>query len=475
METSNQLEQQSLTIRTKVFWVIGWTAILAPAFWIFPSGDDWGTAAPIVSGGWSGLRPTIFWRPLEYLFRRFLGTAPVLFPALNYLLTVVGHGLSGLMVFKLLCRFSVGQRIALVAATIALVVPGTNAAAWSTDSSIQTISTAIGLYATWTLYRDSKYRHWLWLVLVFIATLCKESAIGWFFAAPLLAHYLVALYSDKTSFSAKLLYKLLGMGLLAILVYFGIRTALAVTPVQLGADAGRYSLTLNPLILTKNFARLIGASITSGSTLAAFALPRQLGILIVTALAGVPILILAARGVFGLRLRALQLAIIIGFLAGPHLLLSHVSEMYAHPMIMVLVLTLTLILHASEIRPVLIKIAVIAFVLGSLVTWVHKFSAMYQSGERSRAVAEKLAAAWEGSELPDKICTVEPENDSYGHYSVFKRSPYAASGWGRSVYTIWGFDSKVEFVKSKSTEECRQHNPSATITFDPETVYVERH
>jgi hypothetical protein len=448
--------------------ILAWALMSLPAFLVQPSGDDWSTSSPLYALQWGAVRPQIMWRPFEPLLRWLVGLAPgVLYPSAPHALAIAGHAMSGWFAYRLLREARVSSRSASLATAVALILPGAGAAAWSVDSAIQTWSSGCGLWAVFLLM-TSRQRRWpaAWLAPAFLSMMWKESGTAWPVAAPLLAA-LLGSWTRPMDWRQTLRALGLGLGLLAC--YLVLRTTLAQAS-GLGAVAGRYSLSLSPLVLGKNLGQLGVVALLPVDTVALLGQPKNLGLAVVTALLGVPMLVLGASAWARLVTvpRAFLETAVMLLVAGPHLVLGHVSEMYAHPLILTATLVFTPALCQPSGRRSLLVAAVLCTFLGSLVSDVHKLAVMIATGHGAHHVG--LAIAAEHPQPPRLMCAVQPATVQPG-YSVFQMSAGLASGWGASALQAWGWPSQTGFVQANSALDCWSKGADLTVVFAPDSTF----
>lgn len=448
--------------------ILAWAVMSLPALLVQPSGDDWGTSSPLFTLHWGSLRPHLMWRPIEPVLRWLIGLAPgTLYPGASHIFVVAGHAMTGWFAYRLLREAKVSYWTAGLATAAAMILPGAGAAVWSVDSAIQTWSSGCGLWAVFLLM-TSRRRRWpvAWLAPAALSMVWKESGTAWPVAGPLLAA-LLASWSQPVDWRRTGRSLILGLGLLAC--YLVLRTVLAQTS-GLGADGGRYSLSLSPLVLGRNLGILGVAAFLPVDTVALLGEPRNLGLAVVTALLGVPMLVFCvlawARLTTGLR--TLLATAVILVVAGPHLVLGHVSEMYAHPIIVAATLVFTPALCQFGGRRWLLAAAVLCMFFGSLISDAHKLAVMIATGHGARQIGTAIAA--EHPQPPRLMCAVQPATVKAG-YSVFQMSPGLASGWGASALQAWGWPRQTGFVQAGSASDCQSKNADLTVVFATDNTF----
>ena len=292
----------------------------------------------------------------------------------------------------------------------------------------------------------------------------KESGIAWFMLAPLIQFLAESADRPGPWFNREAM-RPFCWGVAGLAVYAALRLGLA-TEAAVGFDAGRYALQFEPLRWVVHAASLIGVSLTTSNTLLWFGTPRGIGTGIAGALLGLPFMAVA----LGLAWRHFRTAERVGWAAavliavGPHLPLGQVSEMYAHPVLAVIVLALVHgIRSLPEPRHQREALAA-TFLIAALVTDFYKAESMIESGRAARKVGEQLSVQWHGERPPKSICgiwtPVEPG------YSVFQGDPVAASRWGKSVIAAWDHDPGIRYFYGEDPETCASAGADAIVQFE---------
>ena len=428
------------------FPVVVAATLVAVAWPIGPLGDDWGTTKPIFTCDTAAFTSGPFFRPFEQTTRCMTGWLLFLYPLLPRLVALAGHLVSALVLARLLQRGRNNRAQTSFMVGAWLFFPGTLAGALSLDGATQTWSTAWGLLATLQFERKSRF----WLASAALAAFSKESGVCWFVAAPMMASAIALQPGESATdwarrWRAELTRGVL-FGLCGLAAYFAIRT-LAVGPIHAGHESERYSLALGPVRILRNIAQLLPAGVVPFDTVAWFADPKAPGLALSTLALSLPLLLvlafrLAERGLFSTALRGLALLLV----AGPHLLMGHVSEMYDHPVSAAALLLLATLL-AGEFR--FRTMVVGAWLLASVVASGHKVLAMGASAREAERLGREFFRL--SPSAPEQVCTIganQPQS-----YSVFAEGPGLASGWGAAALPFWGFPG-TRFVQVDSPSLC---------------------
>jgi len=437
-------------------WVLlAWALISLPAFLISPALDDWFTAAPYHQFDWAMLRPHLFWRPLEVLNRTLAAKFLFFYPGYLHLSAVVGHGACALLLLRILRSNRLPSQLQDTASLrtagvlLFVVAPGLVAPVWSVDGAIQIWSTMFGLAATHGLVtsRQRRRRPVAWLAWLALAALSKESGLGWSIAAPLIAWAMRsgnAGESTKDSSTRSLVWELC-VAALFVSLYFLVRYLLvdAEAPVLAG---GRYQLQFSPWLLLRNAAMVFGVAISTVDTVFLLSKTGNAWLGLATGSLSLPLLFMLCRGVLrkGANLRVLGAWSVAALaIVGPHLPLGRVSEMYAHPLVAVLVLFFVSELEkrrltATRSLPRAARLAFALTLIAVLAVNLHKVTAMWNTAEGAAKVGRRVAKRVGGSPLK-RICAVVPSNWKAPGYSVFLAAPGPASAWGLSVRSQLGY------------------------------------
>lgn len=450
-----------------------WAIVSLPSFWVFPLLDNWTNARPLFSLSWQSLQPDpLFWRPFEKLTLRLLGAWPALHPALLHLLAVLGHGLSGALVWRLARRGGAASAASAGAAALFLVSPAVGGAVWNVVGVTQIWSTAFGLAALEARVSGSRASARVgWLALAGLASLWKESGLGFFLAAPLFEAFAAA--DAAGGGRRRRLAAGLAWGSAALAAYVLLRVALAPGG-ALGRPAGRYRLLASPAQWVQNLVLLLGASLTTLDSVSLFGTPRRLGWALASLLAGLPLLFLLGQAAWRSwdgRRRAAALCCVPA-VALVYLPMAHVSEKYAYPLVALCALLFAPAAEAARARrPLGLRAAVACFALAALAVDARKLLAMIDSGRGAAAVGARIAALTPSP--PSRVCVVRPDAQRARVYSVFQADPGPASGWGSAVLPHWGWRRPEWLLPAARREECRAGSDALWTIWADGRVRVE--
>ena len=456
-----------------LFFLIVVASVSGAAFLLPSAVDDFWTTRPLFSLGFNDLLVHgPLWRPFETLYLRSLGTFAELHDVYAHTVTLVGHFLSVWMLLVLLRNYTaLSERTRLLLVLAFACHPGAIMAVWSLDSAVQTYSTFWGLAALLAYLRGSRFT---FLIFALFAVLSKESGASWFVLPPFIAALRDELKFDEAlkaesvidrAAQRTLWTKLFVDVMLGLLVFGGywlLRQSLTAPDAFVAMD-GSYQLAFtSPSQWLKNFASLGGVAATTIDTVAVFAEPRSPFLAGFTLALSLPALFSLSALFLALPRTALffVLAVFV-VVAGPHLPMGQVSEMYAYPLVAVLALVAGIATDhhwrrrekSSVVSGFLRRapwIIGICF-LGMFITDVHKGLAAFETGDIAKDVALAASTALGGTP-PETLCVLEQETS--GGYSGWKQGPIQASAFGLSVETTTAWRLPKIFSLVSKPEKC---------------------
>jgi hypothetical protein len=444
------------------FVVVVAAAFAAPAFLVQPALDDFTTVRPYLSNmPASAFLPTHFFRPFEQCLRWVTGRVPTAHVPLMHGVTALGHVLSAVLLFFVLVPR--GQKLARASAAIFASSAALGAAVWSLDSAIQTWSTAFGLLAV-LLYRAYSQgpKAGLWLLAALGAVLWKESGLSWCLLAPLVFAFEAYITCGNVDWRRLRAAGALVLALIA--AYLALRHAFASEEGLVVGD-GRYNVHLSPLVWLRNGLQLGGVAATAADTVALLGEPGRRTWGVLSLLLSSPLVVIAVSDTWRMRgPRVVCAAVALVVVAmGPHLLMGHVSEMYAHPVAAAWCLALV---SNGTPRPSQLRAAVVAlFVATSLVAGVSKASQMIETGKAAARVGAELARQWPYSSAPRTLCLVPDATIDGRGYSVFQAPGAKAAMWGRALSGQWGWRFPESYIERASAAECRGSGADGVVFF----------
>jgi hypothetical protein len=230
--------------------------------------------------------------------------------------------------------------------------------------------------------------------------------------------------------------------------------------VSLGATEGRYAFYPNPLVWLKNAAMLLSVAIIPVDTVAMFGNGHKLARGLAPAFLALPFGTVALL-TFWQKPRARPVCLFFGALMvlavmAPHLLIGHVSEMYAHPITFALAVVGALLLatrwpnRSTRLTQFAIASMLVAFIFVDL----QKYREMLATGRRSETFAQQNREFL--SPARDRgVCFLPDDHQEWaGGYSVFQMDTAAAAGWGKAMVLEWGWGSYDAITVARNLEEC---------------------
>lgn len=404
--------------------------------------------------------------------RLLLGYIPFAFPFLNHLLIVTAHGLTAVIIAKLVGLAGLSRRTAVLVSAVFVISSTVCATIFSIDGLCQAWSTTFGVLSVWAYLRFA--RPWNivgWMSLAMTATLAKESGIAWFVAGPLLA---VAIEGRSLLERTQVLRlgRSVVIGACGALLYFALRFSLKAEMV-LGSESGRYALHLSPTDWLQSITLLVGLSTTTIDTLSVFLPPRNLALAGVSAVASLPLAAMAVLGILRYPQKARIMLIIAAALvvSSPHLLIEHPGEMHAYPTFAVLIMLLAFAIDDIALSSRRIAtLAVGLFLLASIGVGAHKWWLMVGHSRTADIVAQSIDAQTTGKK-PETVLVVRAEDNMLG-YSVFYQNPAKASCWGMSVMVLWGWKYPQKFLYADEAKSLGQHYDAMWVIYPDGRVKV---
>jgi hypothetical protein len=160
---------------------------------ILPTHDDWATLTrptfePLfVKERW--LFYGYHWRPFDSLFGYILGLNPqLIYPELNHFCVILGHALCSYLVFYILTVLKFRSLAINIATLYFFIAPATMATVSAVDSMNQVYALFWGMISFIIYIKIYKWKYPLWIITIYIATLCKENGIMWALIGPCLAY-----------------------------------------------------------------------------------------------------------------------------------------------------------------------------------------------------------------------------------------------------------------------------------------------
>jgi hypothetical protein len=443
---------------TALVLALAWGAMCIPSFWVLPALDDWATSTPLPFS-WDALKLNgALWRPLHNLERMF--AAPLAYPFVAHLENALLQAASAAILFAILIRLQARRSAATVATLVLLISPAVGASVWSIDGVHHMWSRTLGLAAL-LAFLSARQGLLLWSSLALLSAGWSEGGIAWFVVPIVVREALDKRRPLEPSWRAALPVCVTG-----VVAYFALRFGLSGGGLSLGGAGGRYTLTFRPHHWFRNAAVLIGVAMSTVDTVALLDVSPHRLIAAATALAGLPLLVMAVlrvrRSLLGRRAALSMLAL--GVLLGPFVLLGHVSEMYCHA-----VLALLLVLLAPvegderQFQRTAWLCAIALYCAAALTVDFHKLANMIETGRGSAQVGREVARLIP-AHTPSPLCVVIEKSPSRVGYSVFTSPAGPASAWGEAARMEWGWNQGPHIIQKQRPEDCSGPGQSILVS-----------
>lgn len=445
-----------------LFYCAAFILIFSLIYPISPLCDDWHyLTAPDPTFTASSLLPmNTFWRPFDALVGGFLGRFPGLFPVFNQVAVVLGHVLNAVFLNLILREMGIGAKWRRFTVCYFLFSSAAWAVTTNTDALNQAYSVLCGLIAIYVHLKKGGYVYLFWCML---ALLWKESGVSWFFVIPIFDAILAVKSFRELFRNRPLLRKCLleaFLSLLAICGYFAVRFYLYGSA-TLGADSGRYHISILSLSTLRNIFLLLASSCAGVDTLALLGNNRNLLLAGFTVLLSVLFLavwvISAVQTVFQKKewFPVLGLLVCILGLAAPLSILGPSAEMHAYPVLCAISILYGFCFDRAEINTKKTSIALVCIFLAFTVSSAHKLVAIYDYSQRTQELTENLLTCY----TPEDSALFVEANYWEG-YSVFSQSAMRGSAKGLSLRPYYGWQQL-------------NHNQYLAQSMDEALAYIE--
>ena len=401
-------------------------AILLPfLFWgssiILPTFDDWTSlVSPSTEPLFSKERFFFYgyhWRPFDSIFGYIVGTNPkVLFPTLNHICVVIGHiGCTFLLywIFILLHFRSFARNISTL---FYFVTPGMMATVLAVDGLNQVYAAFWGL-ASLVVYisLNGNKKYILWIILVFISTLCKENGLMWAIITPLFSY-------GFGFIKRKVFIKYLIIGITIIICYV---LMILIFPNNIEIHPEYIpSLERNSLGILK---WLMSTWISVDFIYLLFEPERNIWIATITILLSLPLLfqLFISNRLLILKKPFLFLVFCLFISVSPHLV-TVFSMMHTYAgLCFAAIIIAYLANYCKNLKG--LKIAFVLYFISVIFVDFHLWYSSYKTSLSGKIIAQKLI---QKTKQPiDKVyCIIVKEN--YQKLSSFCVTPSEAFGWG---------------------------------------------
>ena len=160
---------------------------------ILPTHDDWaGTTKPDFNPFF--IKEHFFfygyhWRPFDTWIGYIVGRNPqLLWPTFNHILVVTGHLFCSIALYRLLNVLGFTKSSNNISTLFFFISPATMATVSAIDSQNQVYALTCDIIAFLFYIKMKKGKYIVWITLIIIATLFKESGLMWALVCPILAY-----------------------------------------------------------------------------------------------------------------------------------------------------------------------------------------------------------------------------------------------------------------------------------------------
>ena len=416
-------------------WSLVVILVLTPVFlWaiipILPTFDDW---TSLTSPSFEPLftkKTFLFygyhWRPFDAVIGHVLGLNPQqLFPTLNHCLVVAGHVACSFLLYRLLTVVGCKDSSKNLATLFFFLTPATMATVLAVDSMNQVYALLWGMVAFLVYIRQEKWKYPVWVILLFIATLCKENGLMWALICPVLAYGFR--FIERRTLQRDLL---LGMGVMA---------AYALAIVLLPKDIEIHPEYIpDELKVVRSVAKFLLTTFVTVDYVWLLHQPaRHLPLAAATLLLSLPFCYLVVTPwlkQFTSR-RLLCIVISLCIAVAPHVLTTYsMMHTYAGLVMVALIVALSLDAYSGK-KPTLVAASLLLLV-SFIVIDTHLWHESVKSGQTGKQMAKE--AIRKTSQPVRRVYLINIDED-YPKLSSFCVLPYDAFGWGLAVRHETGY------------------------------------
>ena len=391
---------------------------------ILPTFDDWTSLiAPSFGPLFTKERFLFYgyhWRPFDSVFGWLVGRNPhLLFPALNHIVVVAGHLACTLLVYRLTRILRLNNIACNIATTFYFLTPAMLATVLAVDGLNQTYAHLWGLAALMAyLSNRGAKRYVSWIIMVIIATLCKENGLMWMLITPLFAYAF-----DFTT--RKTLIKDLIVGC-TIIVFYALCIILLPSNIVIHPE---YVPSITKTI--KDIFKFLLTTFVCVDYVSLLHAPNRNWIIaIATFIFSMPFMyhIWFRNWRLLINKKMLILTICLLIAVAPHVF-TVFSMMHTYAgMGIVAIMIAVLIDHGNVLKP--IKWSFALFILSALFIDLHLTYKSYESGLMGKQMSKQII---EQTGTPVNNVTVLIIEDDYPRLSSFCVIPSDAIGWGIAV------------------------------------------
>jgi hypothetical protein len=213
---------------------------------------------------------------------------------------------------------------------------------------------------------------------------------------------------------------------------------------------------------------LLGVVVVPADTVAILGKAHSLVAGIAPALLAVPFLAVVLRqlgkSVIGRAVWPWLAFLMLLAVMAPHIFIGHVSEMYAHPLVLATAVPLCLLLARRSARSTVLLL--VPLLLAFVFVDVSKYREMLTTGNLGEAFARQNRGVAEPYRKSG-VCLVPDDRGGWGqYYSVFQLEMVPASGWGKAMVLEWGWDNYDKVVVDNLPSACPRELPRLPVGLD---------
>lgn len=363
-----------------------------------------------------------YWRIPEVMYGWICAHYRWLFPGLAHVLTVSGHYVGMIMIWKLCTLFRVSALSRNIATMFFLVSTGMIATITACDGMSQTWTHTLGLIALYLFLKNNSAYYWI--IIILLACIIKENAMSWFFIIPFVAFF--TKQCSKESIKQQLVP-------LAIVVAFYLTLRLTLPTADSEQLREEYFHIFNIPMMLRGIAMTIAfplLPIDYASLLQAEY--RNLPIVALSFITTIPFLyVLLLRSIHSkLNSKAKTLLIAVFLCVGIHII-TIFSFMHVYSCMGMMALFIATLIDNDKKTKANTYIFTFAFYfITAVCVDAHHYKAAYDSGIMGKNIALQ---AIEKTKKPVKKVFIIYYDNGYKKYSNFYVIPIEAMGWGTAA------------------------------------------
>lgn len=394
---------------------------------LLPTFDDWTyLTRPEGVELWQDFLPTgSYWRPFDALFGLLLSLDYRLFPTVNHLVVLVGHVGCTFLVYYICRLLGLTLRACNIATLFFYLSPGMLGTVLGIDSLNQTYANFWGLMALHVYLLTRKVV--LPLLLILIATFCKENGLAWVIVPPLVAWAMNIVSGQKVI--RDIVY-----GLCLAVLYFVARILLSSYYAEVNEEY--FSATIVDRI--KDIATFVGLSWIGVDYVSAIHPPsRNIAIVEASLALSLPFVVyIWLKNIQLFRNKTIWVLLACWvILSSPHLL-TLFAAMHGYASLGVAAIIVGLLCSKLADKQTLLSLLFASYIIDVLFVDWHHWQKSYESGLTGKRMAEQVMRQTHTNPRRVFLTIVQ---DDYPKYSSFCVIPSDAFGWGLSVRHYSGY------------------------------------